>query len=144
MPLLPLIRSTFRTLTRGEDLERELDEELQSILGMLVDEKIGAGMDPGEARREALMELGGAEQVKLLSLVFGRSIRMIGAGLLLGVFASVFGARMVQGLLFRTDPLDPIAFLGATAFLGTVGLIACILPAWRAIQVNPVEVLRKE
>ncbi|MEX1309874.1 MAG: ABC transporter permease [Candidatus Sulfomarinibacteraceae bacterium] len=86
----------------------------------------------------------GAPKAKLLSLVFGRSIRMIGAGLLLGVFASVFGARMVQGLLFRTDPLDPIAFLGATAFLGTVGLIACILPAWRAIQVNPVEVLRKE
>ena len=86
----------------------------------------------------------GAPRAKLLSLVFGRSIRTIGAGLLLGAVASVFGSRMVQGLLFQTDPLDPIAFLGATAFLGTVGLIACILPAWRAVQVNPVEVLRKE
>lgn len=64
--------------------------------------------------------------------------------MLLGVAISVVGTRMVQGLLFETDPLDPVAFLGATAFLGTIGLFACILPAWRATRINPVEVLRKE
>jgi putative ABC transport system permease protein len=86
----------------------------------------------------------GAPKARLLSLVFGRSIRMIGVGLLVGAAGSVFGTRMVQGLLFRTDPLDPVAYLGAIAFLGTVALVACILPAWRAVRVNPVEVLRKE
>jgi len=64
MPLFPLIKGTIRALTRSDAQERELDEELQSYLELLVDEKIRNGMEPGRARREALMELGGAEQVK--------------------------------------------------------------------------------
>lgn len=86
----------------------------------------------------------GAPTRSLLAMVAGRSIRMVGAGLVLGVVISVFGTRMVQELLFETDPLDPLTYLGATAFLGTIGLAACVLPAWRAIHVNPVDVLRKE
>jgi len=50
----------------------------------------------------------------------------------------------VQGLLFETDPLDPAAFLGAAVFLGAIAMVACALPALRAVRVNPVEVLRKE
>ena len=86
----------------------------------------------------------GAPTGKLMALVVERSVRMVGAGLGLGVLVSVFGTRLVQELLFETDPLDPVAFLGAAAFLGTIALVACVLPAWRAARVNPVEVLRKE
>jgi len=86
----------------------------------------------------------GAPTGKLMALVVARSVRMVGAGLALGVVVSVFGTRLVQGLLFETDPLDPAAFLGAAVFLGGISLIACVLPAWRAIRINPVEVLRKE
>jgi putative ABC transport system permease protein len=86
----------------------------------------------------------GAPTGKLMALVVERSVRMVGSGLALGVVVSVFGTRLVQELLFETDPLDPAAFLGAAAFLGTIALIACVLPAWRAARVNPVEVLRKE
>ena len=64
MPILPLMKSSIRALTRTEALDRQLDEELQSYLELLIDEKVRNGSDPSEARREALMELGGAEQVK--------------------------------------------------------------------------------
>ena len=64
MPLIPLIKGTFRALTQPNAKERELDEELQSYLELLVAEKIKGGMEPVLARREARMELGGAEQVK--------------------------------------------------------------------------------
>jgi predicted permease len=64
MPFLSTLRSILRAPFRGEDLDRELDEELESYLHLLIDEKIRAGMDPEHARREALIELGGAEQVK--------------------------------------------------------------------------------
>ena len=86
----------------------------------------------------------GAPTRGLLAMVLKRSVRLVGAGLALGVVISVFGTRLVQGLLFETDPLDPAAFLGAAVFLGAIALTACVLPAWKAARVNPVEVLRKE
>jgi len=64
MPLIPRIRSTFRSLFRKEELEQDLDEELSSVIDMLTDEKIGAGMDPTEARRAAHAELGRIGRVK--------------------------------------------------------------------------------
>jgi putative ABC transport system permease protein len=64
MPILSTIKSAVRTLFRGEKLDRELDEELQSYLDLLIEEKMRAGMDPTQARKQALIELGGAEQVK--------------------------------------------------------------------------------
>ena len=64
MPFLSTLRSIFRTPLKGEELEHELDEELQSYLDLLIEEKIRAGMDPAQARRQAMIELGGTEQVK--------------------------------------------------------------------------------
>jgi putative ABC transport system permease protein len=58
------IEGTLRSLFRKAELDRELDDELDSYLGMLVDEKVRAGLDPEEALREARIEVGGAEQVK--------------------------------------------------------------------------------
>ena len=58
------IRSVFRSLFRKSELDRDLDDELHSCLRMLVEEKVRAGMDPGEAARRARIELGGVEQVK--------------------------------------------------------------------------------
>jgi putative ABC transport system permease protein len=61
MPLL----SRFRSLpSRRERLDRELDEELDSYVELLAREKREAGVDPAEARRQALLELGGKEGVK--------------------------------------------------------------------------------
>ncbi len=86
----------------------------------------------------------GAPARELLVMVLQRSVWMVGVGLTLGVALSMFGTRLVQELLFETDPMDPAAFLGAAVFLGAIALIACVLPAWKAVHVNPVEVLRKE
>jgi len=55
-----MLRAPFKS----EELERELDAELQSYLDLLIDEKTRNGLDPAEARRQALIELGGTEQVK--------------------------------------------------------------------------------
>ncbi|GMR24194.1 MAG: hypothetical protein BMS9Abin37_2710 [Acidobacteriota bacterium] len=61
---LSRIKSTFRSLLRKEELERDLDEELQSYLNLLTEEKIQEGLRPDEAHRQARLELGGLEQVK--------------------------------------------------------------------------------
>jgi predicted permease len=64
MPLLPRLSSLWRNLLHKARREQELAEELDAYLEMLVEQKINEGFDPAEARRAALIELGGREQVK--------------------------------------------------------------------------------
>jgi predicted permease len=64
MPLRPKIASLFRSLFRQSRLERELDEELQGYLEERIADKIRSGVTPVQAQREALLEMGGVEQVK--------------------------------------------------------------------------------
>ena len=67
------ILSLFRNLFRKRDMEQALDEELRSTLEALTQEKIEQGLSQSEARREALMEIGGIEQVK-------EEVRVVRAG----------------------------------------------------------------
>lgn len=67
--------SLFRNLFQRDSVERELDDELQASLDLLIDEKIAAGMDPNAARRAARIELDGIELVK-------EKVRSIRAGAL--------------------------------------------------------------
>jgi putative ABC transport system permease protein len=64
MPLLPRLSSLWRNLFHKARKEQELTEELDAYLEMLIEQKINEGRDPEEARRAALIELGGKEQVK--------------------------------------------------------------------------------
>jgi len=64
MPVLPRLSSLWRNLFHKARKEQELAEEIDAYLEMLVEQKINEGLDPVEARRAALIELGGKEQVK--------------------------------------------------------------------------------
>src|SRR5262245_53837496 len=64
MPLLHRLSSLWRDLFRKARKDQELTEEIEAYLEMHVEQKIKDGLDPAEARRAALIELGGREQVK--------------------------------------------------------------------------------
>src|SRR5262245_1614020 len=64
MPLLPRLSSLWRNLFHKSRVEQELTEELDAYLEMLIEQKIEEGLNPEEARRAALIEVGGKEQVK--------------------------------------------------------------------------------
>jgi putative ABC transport system permease protein len=64
MPLLPRLSSLWRNLFHKVRKDQELAEEIDAYLEMLVEQKIKEGLDTAEARRTALIELGGGEQVK--------------------------------------------------------------------------------
>src|SRR4029077_17686262 len=64
MPLLSRIRNLVSNLFHRNRVERELDDEMRAHLAMLVDEKIATGLSPQQARRSALIEFGGVDQVK--------------------------------------------------------------------------------
>ena len=77
------IASLFRNLFRKSVVEQALDEELQSSVELLTEEKIKEGFSPPAARREALMELGGVEQVKeeVRAIRLGRFLENLGRDL---------------------------------------------------------------
>jgi predicted permease len=58
------LASFWRTLMRGRRLDANLDDELQTYLDEIIRRKIAAGLDPATARRQALIEMGGLDQVK--------------------------------------------------------------------------------
>ena len=67
MEWLHRISSFFSNLFRQKHLDRELDSDVAGYLQMLIEEKRAAGMDAAEARRQAMLELGGLTQVKELT-----------------------------------------------------------------------------
>jgi len=82
------------------------------------------------------------EQVLRLMLVDGMWPALF--GLTLGLVASAEGARLLRTMLYETQPLDPAVFSGVAVVLLAVAAIACMLPAWRASRVDPMQALRTE
>jgi predicted permease len=64
MPFAPRLARLWQNLFHKDRVERDLDEEVHNYVEMLVDEKVEDGMSAKEARRQAMIETGGTEQVK--------------------------------------------------------------------------------
>jgi predicted permease len=64
MPFLSRVASLWRNLTRRRQVERELTDEVSAYVELAIQAKMRDGLTEGEARREALVEFGGVEQVK--------------------------------------------------------------------------------
>src|SRR5450631_3220931 len=64
MRFLSRIRRLFANLLEKEKVEHQLDQELRAYVDMVTDEKIAAGVSASEARRSAMADFGGLEQVK--------------------------------------------------------------------------------
>ncbi|PTX94414.1 ABC transporter permease [Opitutus sp. ER46] len=86
----------------------------------------------------------GAGLRRVVRLVVGDGFRLVLAGLALGAIASYGAARLLGTQLYSTSTLDPLVLLLVTVLLAGVALLACLVPARRATNVNPVEALRAE
>lgn len=86
----------------------------------------------------------GATPGSVLSLVLHECGAMLALGTCIGL-AGVFAAhRLLEGMLFGVGSLDPASIAGAGALLGAVALAACVVPARRAMRVDPAIALRYE
>jgi len=86
----------------------------------------------------------GADQVRVLRTVLGEGIALIAASLMLGGVVALLGGRLLSGLLFGVAPLDPASLALAALALGSVALVAALIPARRATRIDPIEALRAE
>jgi putative ABC transport system permease protein len=86
----------------------------------------------------------GAEARQVSWLILKRGLWQIGLGLALGLAGALAVSRVMRTLLVQISPTDPVTFAGITVILTCVALAACVIPARRAIRVDPVIALRPE
>ena len=86
----------------------------------------------------------GAQSGDVFKMMVGQGIMLTGAGLALGVVASLAMTRLMGGLLYRVTTTDPITFAGVSVLLAGVAVLAAYLPARRATRVDPLVALREE
>ena len=86
----------------------------------------------------------GADAADTLRLVLGRSMLLVGAGVICGLAGSVAMTRVISGLLYQVSPLDPLVLTAVSALIGACALAASYVPARRATKVDPLVALRFE
>jgi putative ABC transport system permease protein len=84
----------------------------------------------------------GAEPRQMFRLVLGQGAVLTLAGLVIGGLVALALTRLMASLLFGVAAHDPVTFVGVAALLGTVAVLACYLPARRALRVDPTTALR--
>ena len=86
----------------------------------------------------------GAPRERVLGKMLGDGLRPAFIGLVLGLAASAGLTRLMRTMLYETRPMDPAVFAAVSAAMLLVAALACIVPAWRASRVDPVQALRTE
>jgi putative ABC transport system permease protein len=69
---------------------------------------------------------------------------LTGIGVAVGVAGAAAASQTIAAMLFGVSRLDPVTYLGVIVLLAAVSAIACGVPAWRAMRVDPIVALRYE
>jgi putative ABC transport system permease protein len=86
----------------------------------------------------------GASGGKVMGLVITRGMILVGVGSVLGIAGAIGATRLVADMLFQTEATDIGTYAGVTGGFLILALAACVIPAWRALKVDPVVAFRSE
>jgi ABC-type antimicrobial peptide transport system permease subunit len=86
----------------------------------------------------------GARQASILRMILAKGAGLIAAGMVIGLFASYGLTRFLASQIWGVSVTDPWTFVAVVIIISLVGLTACLLPARRAAQVDPLVALRYE
>jgi ABC-type antimicrobial peptide transport system permease subunit len=95
------------------------------------------------------MEIGvrmalGATRMRVFLLVMRQIAVLLAAGVAVGGVAAFFAARSIRSFLFEVQPGNPLVFAASALALVLIGLMAAMLPARRAVSIDPMRALRAE
>ena len=86
----------------------------------------------------------GAQRHTILAMVLNHGGRLAGLGIAIGIVAAIAMARLMSSFLYGVQPADPATFAAVALLLCVVALLACYVPARRAMRVDPMVALRYE
>src|SRR5258708_29265721 len=148
-PLLSV--ETMQDVMRASIAQQRFNMLLLSAFGLIALALGGAGlygvMSYTVARQTK--EIGvrmalGAQRGHILKMVLREATLLVVAGLVIGIAASIAGAQLLRGLVFRVAPRDPIVLASMCGVLLLTGLFAAWWPARRAASTEPMQALRIE
>jgi predicted permease len=85
----------------------------------------------------------GAQPASIISLLLGQGLRLLGIGAAIGLTGALVGTRYIEAELFGVTATDPVTFVSGCLALAIGGLTASVIPAIRAMHVDPVIALRQ-
>ena len=94
------------------------------------------------SRELALRMALGAGASDLLGLVLSQGLALTAGGVVVGLVAALQVTRLLGYLLYKVSPRDPLAFGSAFVVIAVASLVACFVPAWRAVRTDPLRALR--
>ena len=86
----------------------------------------------------------GAQRIQVVHLVLRQGVVLISTGIVTGLIGALVIGRFINSLLYNVAPSDPWSLLAVSLIFGSIGLLACLIPAQRAAKVDPMEALRYE
>jgi putative ABC transport system permease protein len=86
----------------------------------------------------------GARRLDVIGLVVGHGAKLAVIGIMIGVCGALVLTRLLSSLLYGVSATDPLTFVAVAVTLLAVALLACWIPAWRAMRVDPMVALRHE
>ena len=161
-PLRDLIRSfdstaaitSIKTLREQIDLSLHQDRliaALCSIFSLLALVLTGVGLygtlsfSVAQRTNEIGIRMAlGARPGNIFGLVIGQGMRLVIVGLVIGAAGALASASLLAKLLFGVKGADPVTFVGVSVVLIVAAILACYLPARRAMRVDPIVALRDE
>ena len=97
----------------------------------------------GQRRTEIGIRLAlGARPTTILSLILGEGLRLVAIGAVIGLAAALVASRLLESQLYGVGPTDPLTFAAVCLLLAVVAIFACLIPARRAMRVDPAVALR--
>lgn len=86
----------------------------------------------------------GAHEGDILRLVARLMLKLTGIGIVIGLGMALGLMRLIKSFLFGVKPTDPLTYVAVAVFLTGIAVVACYLPARRAVKVDPLVALRYE
>jgi putative ABC transport system permease protein len=77
-------------------------------------------------------------------MVMGQGLKLAAVGIAIGLIGALGITRVIRALLYETSPTDPLTFTAVVPLLVAAALLACWVPARRAMRADPIVGLRCE